>query len=252
MTWPTDELDLSAFDADSDFVSREQFYKLVRAVKEILAARGEARGVVGLNRNGRVSHREMGRGAPNGVASLGASAKIPGAEMGRGAPNGVASLDGNRQVPLAQLGNAPSPDASTTARAGVVRLATDAEAQAGREGSRALTPANLEAAVPDRLRCHVRVNVNGDTVAASGIGHASVTRISTGHFRVNFTRAFRDNVSYSAQVTPLKDVTLFRANIIVGYIQIQASSHIIVRFHSGANFNINPDYFNVTAHGRLA
>jgi hypothetical protein len=65
----------------------------------------------------------------------------------RGAADGLASLDGTGKVPLAELPSIPSsnlPAASTT-QSGIIEIATDAEAAAYSDTSRALVPSNLAA-----------------------------------------------------------------------------------------------------------
>jgi hypothetical protein len=65
----------------------------------------------------------------------------------RGAADGLASLDGTGKVPLAELPSIPAsnlPAASTT-QSGIIEIATDAEAAAYSDTSRALVPSNLAA-----------------------------------------------------------------------------------------------------------
>ena len=61
-------------------------------------------------------------------------------KAGVGRANGLATLGGNGKVPAAQL---PTPGAATTSRRGTVELATSAEAQAGSDTTRAVTPRAL-------------------------------------------------------------------------------------------------------------
>jgi len=77
-----------------------------------------------------------------------ARAVVPG-NLGalRGAANGLASLDGSTKLPSAQLPNIPAanlPDATTSVK-GAVELATNAEALALTDTTRALVPGNLAA-----------------------------------------------------------------------------------------------------------
>lgn len=65
----------------------------------------------------------------------------------RGAADGFASLDGTSKVPTSQLPSIPAsnlPDASTTQK-GIIEIATNAEAAAYSDTSRALVPSNLAA-----------------------------------------------------------------------------------------------------------
>jgi hypothetical protein len=65
----------------------------------------------------------------------------------RGAVDGLASLDGTGKVPTAQLPTIPAgnlPSASTTQQ-GIIEIATNAEAAAYSDTSRALVPSNLAA-----------------------------------------------------------------------------------------------------------
>jgi hypothetical protein len=95
------------------------------------------------------------------------------------------------------------PDASTTVK-GIVELATSAEAIAGTDAVRAITPAtlfgglNASGSAPI-FACRAWVNFNGTgTVAIRASGNvSSITDNSTGNYTINFITAMPDD-NYSA------------------------------------------------------
>ena len=152
-------------------------------------------------------------------------------KAGVGRANGLATLGGNGKVPAAQL---PTPGAATTSRRGTVELATSAEAQAGSDTTRAVTPR----ALADRTATESRAgliaqstigytrgekNYNRATKAShlqyapsatkawvrcSGSGAirddynvSSVTDRGTGRYRVNIENDMR-NTGYAATASP--------------------------------------------------
>lgn len=105
---------------------------------------------------------------------------------------------------------AVTPDASTTVK-GIVELATDAEAQAGTDNIRAITPAGLMSAfnktgTAPMFACRAWVNFNGtETVAIRASGNiSSITDNGVGNYTVNFTTAMPDGF-YAPQVTGQRD-----------------------------------------------
>jgi hypothetical protein len=94
--------------------------------------------------------------------------------------------------------------AATESSAGIVKLATAAEAQAGTDGTKALSPLRLRDALNASgsapiYACRAWVNFNGtDTVAIRASGNvSSITDNGTGDYTVNFMTAMPD-VNYSA------------------------------------------------------
>jgi hypothetical protein len=102
---------------------------------------------------------------------------------------------------LIEAGLAPA--ASETV-SGIVELATSAEAQAGTDTARAVTPAGIRAAINAvgsapiyAVRAWVRTSNTTGAIAASG-NVSSVGNPSTGRFTINFTTALPDaNYAYS-------------------------------------------------------
>lgn len=113
---------------------------------------------------------------------------------------------GTGQTTAALAFGALKQDASTTAT-GVVELATDAEALAGTDTARAVTPAGIRAALSATGTAPIFataawVNFNGTgTVAIRASGNvSSITDNGSGDYTVNFTNAMPD-ANYSASVT---------------------------------------------------
>ena len=126
MTWPTDDLSTTHFDAasDSPASARPVLKRLIEIVKTLIGARASA----------------------DGVCELDANAKVPPARIRRGEAGGTAPLDANAKVPTANLPAISPPDA-TTAVKGIVRLATTDETTAGIDTARAATPNGVKAAI---------------------------------------------------------------------------------------------------------
>ena len=104
------------------------------------------------------------------------------------------------------------PDA-TTAVKGKVQLATSAEAQAGTDAAKAITPATLMAGLNASgsapiFACRAWVNFNGTgTVAIRASGNvSSITDNGVGLYTVNFTTAMPD-ASYSVVATGQTDLS---------------------------------------------
>ena len=78
MTWPTDDLDTTQFDAggDSPADARPMLKKALDYLKAIIAARGLAGGVCELDATGKVPGARIGRNEANGVAGLTAAGKV--------------------------------------------------------------------------------------------------------------------------------------------------------------------------------
>ena len=123
MTWSAADLSTDALDAGTDTPPRAQFLRLFQIVKALLAARGTAGGVAGLDTSG----------------------YVPDAQTGRAAANGTAPLDANALLPRLHL------PAASSAAAGALRLATAAETAALTRGELAVSPAELGAVLRDRL-----------------------------------------------------------------------------------------------------
>lgn len=97
--------------------------------------------------------------------------------------------------------------AATESATGVVELATTAEAQAGTDTTRVITPARLRDSLNATgtapiYACRAWVNFNGTgTVAIRASGNvSSITDNGTGDYTVNFTTAMPD-ANYSTQIT---------------------------------------------------
>ena len=90
MTWPTDDLTTRDLDSQNDRPPRAEFFKLFQRVKTMIAGRGRAGGVAGLDANGKVPLTQL--------PDIGSDIEL-------GVPNGAASLDGRGDVPLAQIPN---------------------------------------------------------------------------------------------------------------------------------------------------
>lgn len=110
---------------------------------------------------------------------------------------------GTGQTTAAAAFNALKQDA-TDAVTGVVELATTAEAQAGTDATRVITPARLRDGLNASgsapiYACRAWVNFNGTgTVAIRASGNvSSITYNGTGDYTVNFTTAMPD-ANYSA------------------------------------------------------
>lgn len=98
--------------------------------------------------------------------------------------------------------------AATATDTGVVELATNTEAQAGADTTRAITPATLfgglnASGTAPIYACRAWVNFNGTgTVAIRAAGNvAGITDNGVGDYTVNFTTAMPD-VNYALHVTP--------------------------------------------------
>lgn len=121
--------------------------------------------------------------------------------------NAILPVDkgGTGQSTAADAFNALKQAASETAT-GVVELATAAEAQAGVDTARVLTPATLRSGMNASgsapvYACRAWVNFKGtDTVAIRAAGNvSSITDNGTGDYTVNFTTAMAD-ANYAAKV----------------------------------------------------
>lgn len=119
---------------------------------------------------------------------------------------------GTGQTTAAAAFNALKQDA-TDAVTGVVALATTAEAQAGTDTTRAITPARLRDGLNASgsapiYACRAWVNFNGTgTVAIRASGNvSSITDNGTGDYTVNFTTAMPD-VNYATVINTNRSST---------------------------------------------
>ena len=76
---------------------------------------------------------------------------VPAPMYAKGIAGGVASLDGDGVVPLEQLPDGIGGGVASTTSQGVVELATTAEATAGTDTTRAVTPAGVKAVADGRM-----------------------------------------------------------------------------------------------------
>lgn len=98
-------------------------------------------------------------------------------------------------------------DAATDALPGKIEIATDAEALAGTDTTRAVTPAGIRAALnasgsAPLYACRAWVNFNGTgtpAIRASG-NVTSITDVGVGQYTVNFTTAMQD-ANYCPNIT---------------------------------------------------
>ena len=163
MSWPTDDLSTTHFDAASDnpSVARFMLKRILDRVKTIIAARGATSGVCDLNSGGKVPNTRINRGVANGVASLDANAKVPRGQMHNATTANRGAVKVSNQTQLHnEMGAATPPGindarvvtsyslrglSATTWRKGLAEFATDGETQASSSGARALSPSNLRA-----------------------------------------------------------------------------------------------------------
>lgn len=128
-----------------------------------------------------------------------------------GAISGITDLaiaDGGTGASDAATAFANLKQAATETATGVVELATNAEAQAGTDTSRAITPASMKAGFNASgsapvYACRAWVVFDGTTSPATIIASGnvtSVTRNSTGNYTVNLTTALQDS-NYSVVAT---------------------------------------------------
>ena len=83
MTWPTDDLSTTHFDAggDSPREGRSVLKRAIDILKAILAARGANNGICDLDSKGRVPGDRIGKGLANGVCELDHGALVPAGRM---------------------------------------------------------------------------------------------------------------------------------------------------------------------------
>lgn len=156
---------------------------------------------------------------------------------------------GTGQTTAAAAFNALKQDA-TDAVTGVVELATTAEAQAGTDTTRAITPARLRDGLNASgsapiYACRAWVNFNGTgTVAIRASGNVtSITDNGVGDYTVNFTTAMPD-ANYSMIGTAAFSAANFFAVLTeytTGGASPRTASSVRVRTHeitAGPNFNV--------------
>ena len=142
-----------------------------------------------------------------GAAASGANSDI----TSLGAVTGVTAALADDSTKLATtafvLANAPVVAAASETVAGKIELATGAEAIAGTDAERAITPAGLRSGLNASgtapvYACRAWVNFNGTgTVAIRASGNvSSITDNGTGDYTVNFTTAMED-ANYSTSYT---------------------------------------------------
>ncbi len=206
MAWPTDDLTTDHLDAgaDSPADARPMLKKALDYLKDIIVALGVAGGICELDANAKVPAARIGRGAADGVAPLDAAARLPATHL----PDATADAAGAvRLATDAEAENASGTGAlqarqlalrtATTGRAGPVELATNAEGIAGRDRTRAMTPA-VNKAVLDLALAGVTGGLSSDQVQIDNRqgpnqGHGSIlARISS---------ALERSVSNSGTVT---------------------------------------------------
>lgn len=122
--------------------------------------------------------------------------KQSGGTLGLVFPDGVT----NTEVTLPESGTLATTAVATETTTGLIELATTAEAQAGTDNSRAITPLRLRNALNATgtapiYACRAWVNFNGTgTVAIRASGNvSSITDNGAGDYTVNFTTAMPDS-----------------------------------------------------------
>lgn len=132
-----------------------------------------------------------------------------------------AATNASKKITLSSFKTYVAPSASSETSSGIIELATTAEAQAGTDDLRAITPLKLRNALNASgtapvYACRAWVNFNGTgTVAIRAGGNvSSITDNGVGNYAVNFTTAMAD-VNYSASSfgkrgdgTPIPDSTI--------------------------------------------
>jgi hypothetical protein len=121
---------------------------------------------------------------------------------------------------------------------GRVELADAAEAAAGTDATRALSPARLRAAVNATgtapiYACRAWVNFNGQgtvTIRASG-NVSSITDLGTGNYQVNFTTAMAD-ANYSAVVSGIENNAVNGRGSVINNYDLGTGSFKIVQVRS--------------------
>lgn len=132
MTWPSSDVDTSAMDSNSDTPPRAEFLSWAQKFNQL-------RNHVSAYMQGVLTSADAAaaRTALGAFSSTMTSGRLLGrVTAGAGAPEELTASQAATLLP-----------ASTTSAAGLVELATDAEAQAGTDSSRAVTPDNLGATV---------------------------------------------------------------------------------------------------------
>ena len=182
-----------------------------------------------------------------GAAKSGANTDI----TSLGAVTGVTAPPADNSTKLATtafvLANAPVVAAASETVAGKVELATGAEAIAGTDAVRAITPAGLRSGLNASgtapvYACRAWVNFNGTgTVAIRASGNvSSITDNGVGDYTINFTTAMPDaNYSGSGITVQTGFVSFITGTHLAGSIRITTANYNNVFFdtdHTEAQF----------------
>lgn len=142
------------------------------------------------------------------------------------------------------VGGVTIADASETV-AGKIEIATSAEAIAGTDTARAITPAGLRSGLNASgsapvYACRAWVNFNGTgTVAIRASGNvSSITDNGTGDYTVNFTNAMPDsNYAVSGFANSFLDATTEQAGLVTAYATLYPPTVSAFRFTTAVSYD---------------